>query len=201
LLTKNFGRLGAAHLLAGLLTLWSGSLQAAPTRAQAVFAGGCFWCIEADLDRIPGVIATVSGYAGGARAHATYAQVSAGGTGHLEAVRVTYDPARISFEALLSRFFRTIDPTDPGGQFCDRGDQYRSAVFVANAAERRAALAEVARAQARLRRPVHTRVLPVSSFYSAEASHQDYHRRNPVRYRFYRLTCGRDRRLAQLWGR
>ena len=170
------------------------------TTASAVFAGGCFWCTESDFDHIPGVISTLSGYIGGRIANPTYEQVSGGGTGHIEAVRVVYDPRRVSYATLVQRFFRTIDPTDGGGQFCDRGDQYRSAIFVANAAERR--IAEAAKAQAArvLGRPVATLILPRGTFYRAEAYHQDYYTRNPLRYRFYRWNCGRQQTLDRLWG-
>jgi len=167
--------------------------------AAAVFAGGCFWCTESDFDHIQGVIQTLSGYSGGHVANPTYEQVSAGGTGHIEAVRVVYDPRRVSYAALVERFFRTIDPLDAGGQFCDRGDQYRSAIFVANAGERRIAEAAKARVERRLGRRVATQILPRGSFYRAEEYHQDYYRKNPVRYRFYRWNCGRDARLEQVW--
>ena len=169
--------------------------------ASAIFAGGCFWCTEADFDPIAGVLATISGYSGGHVANPSYEQVSSGRTGHIEAVRVAYDPARVSYARLAEHFFRTIDPLDDGGQFCDRGYQYRSAIFVANAGERRIAEAAKARAERALGAPVATLILPVRNFYPAEDYHQDYYRRNPVRYRFYRWNCGRDRRIEQLWSR
>ena len=191
---------------------WSGSTSGRSARfgrpdpppkgevtAAAVFAGGCFWCTESDFDHIQGVIQTLSGYTGGRVANPTYEQVSAGGTGHIEAVRVVYDPRRVSYATLVERFFRTIDPLDAGGQFCDRGDQYRSAIFVANAGERRIAEAAKARVERRLGRRVATLILPRGSFYRAEEYHQDYYRKNPVRYRFYRWNCGRDARLEQVW--
>ena len=173
---------------------------AAPPRAAAVFAGGCFWCTESDFDKIPGVLSTTSGYIGGKTLNPTYKQVSAGGTGHIEAVRVEYDPAKVSYEALVQRFFRTVDPLDAGGQFCDRGYQYRSALFVGNAGQR--AVAEAAKAQvaARLKKPVGTLILPAAKFYPAEAYHQDYYKKNPVRYRYYRFSCGREARLKKVWG-
>jgi peptide-methionine (S)-S-oxide reductase len=174
--------------------------QPAVRTATAVFAGGCFWCTERDFDHIEGVTETVSGYTGGRVRNPTYAQVSRGNTGHIEAVRIVYDPSRVSYATLVERFFRTIDPLDGGGQFCDRGDQYRSAIFVANAAERRIAEAAKARAARQLGRPVATEILPRGVFYRAEAYHQDYYRRNPVRYRFYRWNCGRDARLERVWG-
>ncbi|HEX8241087.1 MAG TPA: peptide-methionine (S)-S-oxide reductase MsrA [Allosphingosinicella sp.] len=169
--------------------------------ASAVFAGGCFWCTESDFDHIPGVVSTTSGYAGGSVVNPTYEQVSAGGTGHIESVRVVYDPAKVSYQTLVARFFRTVDPLDGGGQFCDRGDQYRTAIFVANAAERRIAQATSARAAALLKKPVATLILPAGRFYPAEGYHQDYYRKNPVRYKYYRWRCGREARLTQLWGK
>lgn len=174
--------------------------QVPTERAQAVFAGGCFWCTEADFDKIPGVLSTTSGYTGGNLRNPTYEMVSAGGTGHIEAVRVTYDPAKISYATLVERFIRTIDPLDSGGSFCDRGYSYRSAFFVATAAQRRVAEAIKNKTQTSLKKPVVTLVLPATTFYPAEAYHQDYHKKNPIRYRFYRLNCGRDARLKQIWG-
>jgi peptide-methionine (S)-S-oxide reductase len=173
----------------------------ANARAAAVFAGGCFWCTESDFDKIPGVISTTSGYTGGKLASPTYEQVSAGGTGHIEAVRVVYDPAKVSYATLVSRFFPTVDPLDAAGQFCDRGYQYRSAIFVADPEQRRIAEAAKARAAARLKKPVATLILPAARFYPAEGYHQDYYKKNPIRYRFYRFNCGRDAQLSKVWGR
>jgi len=182
----------------------TGQAPAPPAKAagsaSAVFAGGCFWCTESDFDHIPGVSQTLSGYTGGRVANPGYEQVSAGSTGHFEAVRVVYDPRRVSYATLVQRFLRTIDPLDAGGQFCDRGGQYRSAIFVANAEERRIAEAAVAQAARTLGQPIATQVLPRGAFYRAEEYHQDYYRKNPVRYRFYRWNCGRDARLEQVWG-
>jgi peptide-methionine (S)-S-oxide reductase len=169
-------------------------------RAAAVFAGGCFWCTEADFDKMPGVLSTTSGYIGGKVRNPTYEQVSAGGTGHIEAVRVVYDPTKTNYATLAARFMRTIDPLDAGGSFCDRGYGYRSAFFVANPEQRRTAEAVKGRAAAALKKPIATLVLPAATFYPAEGYHQDYHKKNPVRYRFYRYNCGRDARLAKLWG-
>ncbi|HWT12602.1 MAG TPA: peptide-methionine (S)-S-oxide reductase MsrA [Allosphingosinicella sp.] len=197
--------LGAGAALASMVSSRSGEAPAqrasAASTAAAVFAGGCFWCTESDFDHIPGVISTTSGYSGGRTANPTYRQVSAGGTGHIEAVRVVYDPARVSYATLVERFFRTIDPLDGGGQFCDRGDQYRSAIFVADAAQRRVAQAASARASRQLGRPVATAILPAARFYPAEEYHQDYYRKNPLRYRFYRWNCGREARLREVWSR
>jgi peptide-methionine (S)-S-oxide reductase len=177
--------------------------QRAPRPAhveRALFAGGCFWSAETDIEHVPGVVEAVSGYTGGNVANPSYNQVSGGGTGHVEAVLVTFDPARISYGQLVRRFLRTIDPTDAGGQFCDRGDNYRTAIFAMNPAQMREA--EVARAEANriLHGRVVTPVRPSGRFYPAEAYHQDYARRNPVAYTMYRRGCGRDARLRQVWG-
>lgn len=167
---------------------------------EAVFAGGCFWCAEHDLEEIPGVLSVVSGYTGGTLANPTYQDVITETTGHYEAVRVRYDPAQISYRQLVDRFWPLIDPTDAGGQFCDRGPSYRAAVFVtpaqrADADASKAALA----ASDRLSAPVVTQILPLGRFYEAETYHQDYAKKNPVRYRVYRTGCGRDARLRQVW--
>ena len=185
-------------LLAGVA---STEVTAQSRTATAVFAGGCFWCTESDFDHIAGVSETLSGYTGGRVRNPTYAQVSAGNTGHIEAVRITYDPARISYSNLVDRFFRTIDPLDSGGSFCDRGYQYRSAIFVATAEERRIAEAAKARVEQELGAEVATLILPRRAFYRAEEYHQDYYRKNPVRYRFYRWNCGREARLGEVWER
>ena len=176
------------------------SAPASGQRASAVFAGGCFWCTESDFDKVPGVLATTSGYIGGKIPNPTYEQVSAGNTGHIEAVRVIYDPAKVSYAQLATHFMRSIDPLDAGGSFCDRGYQYRSAFFVANAEQRRIAEAAKARAQQVLKQRVATLVLPATAFTPAEDYHQDYYKKNPIRYRFYRSRCGRDARLAEVWG-
>jgi peptide-methionine (S)-S-oxide reductase len=192
-------------ILFAAAALASGCAQAAPApqaqngRASAVFAGGCFWCTESDFDKVPGVLSTTSGYIGGKVAKPTYEQVSAGGTGHIEAVRVVYDPRKVSYAALAERFFRTVDPLDDGGQFCDRGYQYRSALFV-DGQQRRVAEAAKARTSAALKKPVATLILPAATFYPAEGYHQDYYKKNSVKYRFYRWNCGRDARLKQVWG-
>ncbi|MBA2772105.1 MAG: peptide-methionine (S)-S-oxide reductase MsrA [Sphingomonas sp.] len=186
--------------------LIAGCAEAAPApaasnqRAVAVVAGGCFWCTEADFDKLPGVLATTSGYTGGKVANPTYEQVSAGNTGHIEALRIVYDPGKLSYAKLLAHLFRTVDPLDSGGQFCDRGYQYRSAIFVADAQQRSLAQASKARAAAVLKKPVATLILPAAKFYPAEDYHQDYYKKNPTKYRFYRWNCGRDKRLKQVWG-
>jgi len=166
----------------------------------AIFAGGCFWCTEADFEKVPGVTGAVSGYTGGKTADPTYESVSADGTGHYEAVEVTYDPARVSYAQLADLYFRTVDPTDAGGQFCDRGASYRTAIFVADAAQRKIAEAEKAEADATLDAAVVTPILPVSTFYPAEDYHQDYYKTNALKYKYYRSRCGRDARLQEVWG-
>ena len=166
----------------------------------AIFAGGCFWCTESDFEKVPGVVSAVSGYTGGRIANPTYKQVSAGGTGHYESVRVTYDPARVSYADLVRYFFRTVDPTDAGGQFCDRGDSYRTAIFAANPEQRRLAEAERQAVMRTLRVPVATLVVTAARFYPAEEYHQDYYKKNDLKYHFYRSRCGRDARLAEVWG-
>jgi len=169
--------------------------------AVATFAGGCFWCVESDFEAVDGVIAAVSGYTGGSRENPTYEQVCSGGTGHAEAVQVFYDPEKVSYETLLSVFWRSVDPTDPGGQFVDRGSQYRTAVFYHDDDQRRAAEASrQALADARhYEKPIATEILPFERFYEAEADHQDYHRKNPLHYKMYRKGSGRDRYLESVW--
>jgi peptide-methionine (S)-S-oxide reductase len=167
---------------------------------RAIFAGGCFWSAESDIEHVPGVVEAVSGFTGGRVANPGYEQVSGGGTGHVEAVLVTFDPARISYGQLVRRFFRTIDPTDPEGQFCDRGANYRTAVFAMNPAQEREAQAARAEANRILHGRVVTPIRPSGRFYPAEAYHQDYARRNPVAYGLYRRGCGRDARLREVWG-
>ncbi len=169
-------------------------------QAEAVFAGGCFWCMEGPFDRLTGVLQTWSGYTGGPEAGASYREVAGGRTGHYEALRVIYDPSQVSYAQLLEVFWRNIDPTQSDGQFCDRGTQYRSAIFTSDPAE--VALAKVSRAAAgrKLGREVVTQILPRSDFWLAEEYHQDYYMKNPGRYLSYRMGCGRDRRLKALWG-
>ena len=174
---------------------------AADNPATAVFAGGCFWCTESDFEKVPGVLAAESGYTGGRKANPTYEQVSDGGTGHTEAVRVTYDPARVNYAQLVEYFWRTIDPTVRNRQFCDVGSQYRSAIFWQTDEER--AIAEKSRdallASGRFKE-VHTEIEKASVFYPAEEYHQDYYKKNPIRYGYDRHGCGRDDRLKELWG-
>ena len=167
---------------------------------KAIFAGGCFWCVESDFDKVPGVVATISGYTGGKTENPTYEQVSSDTTGHYEAVEITYDPAKVGYEALLTAFWRSVDPTDGGGQFCDRGQSYQTAVFVANEKQRGAAGASKKSAQKLLDKPIVTPILAAAPFYAAEDYHQNYYEKNPRRYQFYRWSCGRDKRVKQVWG-
>jgi peptide-methionine (S)-S-oxide reductase len=169
--------------------------------ATAIFAGGCFWCMEADFEKLPGVIGAQSGYTGGTTPNPTYHQVSAGGTGHTEAVRVTYDPAKLSYQQLVDYFWHHIDPTVKDRQFCDIGTQYRSAIFWQNEAERK--VAEASRdALLKSGRLTHlfTQIVAASAFYPAEEYHQGYYQKNPIRYGYYRLSCGRDARVHEIWG-
>jgi len=169
----------------------------------AVFAMGCFWCGETQFERQPGVLSVVSGYAGGPEQHPTYEAVSAGTTGHYESVQVTFDPTKTSYEKLLDLFWHAIDPTQGNGQFCDRGRQYRSAVFAANERQRQSAEASKAAIEASgvLKKPIVTEILEGATFWPAEDYHQDFWLKDSARYRSYRLGCGRDLRLAQLWGK
>jgi peptide-methionine (S)-S-oxide reductase len=171
-------------------------------KAIATFAGGCFWCMEPPYDELDGVVATISGYTGGELEDPTYERVSSGGTGHAEAVRIVYEPDQVSYEELLTVFWRNIDPLTAEGQFCDAGDQYRSAIFYHDKAQRR--LAEKTKRaleeSGRFDQPIVTQIVPVGEFYPAEEYHQDYYQKNPLRYKFYRYTCGRDQRLEELWG-
>lgn len=174
-----------------------------PSRAaEATFAGGCFWCVEEAFDHLPGVASTTSGYTGGNTRDPSYEEVASGGTGHAEAVRVVYDPAVTDYAALLDTFWRNIDPTDDGGQFCDRGDSYRSAIFYHDAEQRR--LAEASKraleGSGRFDEPIATTIVPADEFYPAEEYHQDYYRKNPVRYKLYKWNCRRAQRLEQIWG-
>lgn len=171
-------------------------------QATAVFAGGCFWCMEPPFDALPGVVSTTSGYAGGTAANPTYKQVTAGGTGHLEVVQVIYDPELVSYEQLLEVYWRNVDPLDAGGQFCDRGVSYQTAIFSANATEQQTAERTKAQLAANFGSTIATEVksLPAGGFYPAEDYHQDYYLKNPLRYKYYRNSCGRDARLAELWG-
>jgi peptide-methionine (S)-S-oxide reductase len=180
------------------------SAGTAPVRAPldtAIFAGGCFWSMVGVFDAIPGVVSVLAGYTGGALAHPSYSQVSSGGTGHAEAVRVEFDPDRIGYPALLRIFWRNVDPLDASGQFCDRGEQYRSEIFYRDSAQKEAAEeSDRAVRGAHLPGAIVTQVVHAGPFYPAEAYHQGYHRTHPVAYAIYRWGCGRDRRLHEIWG-
>jgi peptide-methionine (S)-S-oxide reductase len=169
--------------------------------AVALFAGGCFWCMEQPFEALPGVVSVTSGYTGGAKEDPTYEEVSAGGTGHAEAVEIVYDPAKVSFARLLDVFWHNVDPTVAGRQFCDVGSQYRSAIFARDAEQRKAAEASRAEVQKQLGVPVKTEIAVAGHFYRAEDYHQDYYKKNPIRYRYYRYGCGRDARLEEIWGK
>jgi peptide-methionine (S)-S-oxide reductase len=169
--------------------------------AVAVFAGGCFWCMEGPFEKLKGVVSVESGYTGGPELAPTYHQVSMGQTGHVEAVRVVYEPKKVSYERLLGVFWHNIDPTQDNGQFCDKGLHYRSAVFVGSDAERSAAVKTQKGAQETLGREVVTEIREVGAFWLAEDYHQDFYKKSPTRYRSYRAGCGRDHRLQQLWGK
>ena len=169
--------------------------------AVATFAGGCFWCMEPPFEGLPGVSSVTAGYTGGTRANPSYEEVSAGGTGHAEAVRIVYDPAQASYEKLLDVFWHNVDPTVGDRQFCDVGSQYRSAIFVHDAAQRKAAETSRTEVARKLGVPVKTEIVDAGPFYRAEEVHQDYARKNPLRYRYYRRGCCRDARLDEIWGK
>ena len=197
-------------LLAITLAACAGSQASTPTQlaeaieegqAVAVFAGGCFWCMEGPFEAMRGVVSVESGYTGGPEKQPAYMAVAKGQTGHFEAVRVVYEPDVVTYERLLKTFWRNIDPTQSNGQFCDKGDQYRSAIFVNGEAEMNAAKQSKESVAMTLDKPIVTPILPVDDFWLAEDYHQDFYKKNPRRYRSYRAGCGRDRRLQQLWGR
>ena len=193
-------RIGGALLAAGLVMV---SQVQADDSGVAVLAGGCFWCIEHDLEGKPGIIDVVSGYAGGKSTTANYKAVSTGRTDHIEVVEVRFNPEQLSYAALLDLFWRAIDPTDGGGQFCDRGPQYRPAIFALN--EKQARIAEDSKAALEasgwLPAPVAVEILPAARFYKAEAGHQNYAERNTLRYKYYRISCGRDARVREVWAK
>jgi peptide-methionine (S)-S-oxide reductase len=175
---------------------------AAPS-GKAIFAGGCFWCVEADFDKVPGVLSTTSGYIGGKVPNPTYEQVAAKATGHAEAVEIVFDPSKVSYEQLLEHFWRTIDPTTKDRQFCDAGTPYRTAIFAVDAAQLKSAQASLSALEKSkpFSDPIVTQIALAGPFYAAEDYHQDYYKKNPVRYQYYRTGCGRDARLKQLWGK
>ena len=182
----------------------AGGAQASDARYEkATFAGGCFWCMEPPFDELPGVISTTSGYTGGRTKNPTYEQVSSGGTGHTEAVEVVYDPSKITYARLLDVFWKNIDPVTPNRQFCDVGTQYRAGIYYHNEEQKRLADAskKVLENSARFQEPIVTEIAAVSPFYQAEEYHQDYYKKNPIRFKFYKYRCGRDQRLEELWGK
>jgi len=194
--------LGAAAVVVALGAAFPLVAAGSGETAYATFAGGCFWCIEADFEKVAGVITVTSGYTGGRVANPTYKQVSAGGTGHAEAVRVVYDPTVITYEELLEVFWYNIDPTVVDRQFCDVGDQYRSGIFYHDEEQREAAERSLAKLKKNkpFPQPIVTEITEESAFYPAEVYHQDYAKKNPIRYSYYRKGCGRDSRLQELWG-
>jgi len=169
----------------------------------ATFAGGCFWCVESDFEKVDGVLQVVSGYTGGHTSNPTYEEVSAGGTGHVEAVQVFYDPEKVTYDQLLDVFWRHVDPTDPGGQFVDRGSQYRTVIFYHNDRQKRLAEASKRALEASgiFDKPIVTQVVKFTKFYKAEDYHQDYYKKNPIRYWYYRYASGRDQFLKRVWGK
>jgi peptide-methionine (S)-S-oxide reductase len=196
---KSLLRIAVIFLIVGGVVHAAQSPGSTPT-AKATFAGGCFWCMEPPYDELEGVISTISGYIGGTKKNPTYEQVSAGTTGHTEAVQITYDPQKVSYEKLLEIFWRNIDPLTANAQFCDSGSQYRSGIFYHDEAQKKLAEASKKRIQTRFKQPVVTEITAATEFYPAEDYHQDYYKKNPIRYKIYRYGCGRDQRLEELWG-
>ncbi|WP_338549596.1 peptide-methionine (S)-S-oxide reductase MsrA [Roseovarius phycicola] len=208
---SNIKATALAILIGIAFTLNTGQARAASTEVLTV-AGGCFWCVESDFESVPGVKEVISGYTGGKVASPTYKQVTRGGTGHYEAVQILFDPKKVSREILLAKFLRSVDPTDPGGQFCDRGESYRTAVFVADSREKATAEKVIAKAQSELGQKIVTPILGLGKFYPAEAYHQNYYKGSKIvltrfgpkkqskAYKAYRQACGRDARVKQLWG-
>jgi peptide-methionine (S)-S-oxide reductase len=192
----------AAVACAILLAFANGSVSGHQgARATATFAAGCFWCVEEAFDKVDGVLSTVSGYMGGHTTNPTYEQVASGGTGHAEVVQVTFDPTQVSYATLLQTFWHNVDALDGGGQFCDRGEQYRSAIFFHSDEQREQAEASKKQTAAQLAKPIATQIVLARAFFKAEEYHQDYYKKNPVRYKFYKWNCGRAQRLQELWGR
>ena len=188
-------------ILLALPLLFSAVVMAQDTPTKTiVFAGGCFWCMEPPYDKLDGVISTVSGYAGGHVANPTYRQVTAGGTGHLETVQITYDPKKVSLEKLLEVFWANVDPLDSGGQFCDRGESYTTAILFSGEEQEQTSHHSKTLAASHLGRELATKIIALNEFYPAEGYHQDYYMKNPRRYKFYRWNCGRDSRLEDIWG-
>ena len=189
-----------ASVVMTLSTLQATQPASKASQATAIFAAGCFWCVEEAFDKVAGVIATTSGYTAGRTPNPTYEQVSSGGTGHTEAVQVVYDPSKVTYETLLTTFWRNVDAVDGGGQFCDRGSQYRSGIYYQSEEQKRQAEASKAKIASQLGKPIATEIVAATAFYPAEGYHQDYYKRNPLRYKVYKWNCGRAQRLEELWG-
>ena len=195
--------LSMAIVFIGVWTMpLAGRAAADATPGKAYFAGGCFWCMEEAFEKVEGVLSATSGYMGGTVANPSYEEVSAGRTGHAESVEVVYDPAKVSYQKLLDAFWRNVDPITPNAQFCDHGSQYRSAVFFQTDEEKRAVVAskQAIEQSNRFKEPIVTQIVMASQFYPAEEYHQDFYKKNPVRYKFYKYNCGRANRLEALWG-
>ncbi len=190
-----------SRLAAALLFVLGAHSASAKDVQTAVFAGGCFWCVEKDFDQIDGVLKTTSGYTGGTTENPTYKDVTKGGTGHYEAVYIEFDSDIVSYQTLVDAFWRSVDPTDAGGQFCDRGDSYRTAVFATTPQQAVTAQSSKDSAQQALGQSIVTPILMAGRFYEAEKYHQDYYQKSPIKYKFYRSRCGRDARVKQLWGK
>jgi len=193
-------RIGLTAISVVILAVATSVRVGAQEPKSATFAGGCFWCVESDFDNVPGVLRTTSGYTGGITPTPTYEEVSSGRTRHREAVQITYDPTQVSYEELLTVFWHSVDPTDPGGQFCDRGRSYETAIFVSDEQQRRLAEASKQAAEAELKTMVVTPIEEATPFFPAERYHQDYYKKNPLRYQFYRWSCGRNQRVKEIWG-
>jgi peptide-methionine (S)-S-oxide reductase len=185
-----------------VILIASTSAMAGTNLEKATFAGGCFWCMEHPFDEIPGVVSVTPGYTGGQKKNPTYEEVSAGGTGHAESVQIVYDPAKVTYEKLLDVFWHNIDPVAKDRQFCDTGHQYRSAIFYHNEEQHRLALQSKALLEKNktFKEPIATEIVQATEFYPAEEYHQHYYKKNPIRYKYYRTTCGRDKRLKEVWG-
>lgn len=182
---------------------WTGQAAADAVAGKAYFAGGCFWCMEEAFEKVEGVLSVTSGYMGGTAANPSYEDVSAGRTGHAESVEVVYDPAKVSYQKLLDAFWRNVDPVTPNAQFCDHGSQYRSAIFFQNDEEKRGAEAskQAIEQSKRFKDPIVTQIVMAAQFYPAEEYHQDFYKKNPIRYKFYKYNCSRAQRLEELWGK
>ncbi len=193
----------AVFLIGGWNVLSANQAAAETTSGKTYFAGGCFWCMEEVFEKVDGVLSVTSGYMGGTVSNPTYEEVSAGRTGHAESVEVVYDPAKVSYQKLLDAFWRNVDPITPNAQFCDHGNQYRSAIFFQTDEEKRASdnSKQTIEQSKRFKEPIVTQIVMASKFYPAEEYHQDFYKKNPVRYKFYKYNCGRAQRLEELWGK